>query len=245
MADALFAHIEQLHGTRPWGDVLDAGTGEHSLRWLSSLPTTSLTAVTADPSMADAVAGILTKPHDVLVQGTWNQETLLAQKQYDVIVADYLLGAIDGFTPYVQDLLFPRLVRHLRGRLYVVGLEPWPDRGTTRAEQAWVELCRLRDAAFLVSGARPYREYPESWVVRQLTAAGLRIVDQRTFTIVQSRKTVDREWGNATRTLAHIAGSPVERGLRQRADELRAELYLAVDRGLRFGRDWVIAAERL
>jgi 2-polyprenyl-6-methoxyphenol hydroxylase-like FAD-dependent oxidoreductase len=39
-------------------------------------------------------------------------------------IADYLVGAIDGFSPYFQDRAFPRLARHLApgGRMYVIGL---------------------------------------------------------------------------------------------------------------------------
>ena len=50
--DRLFTSVERLQGTTPWGRVLDAGTGEHSLRWLSERPTEALAAVTASEGMA-------------------------------------------------------------------------------------------------------------------------------------------------------------------------------------------------
>ena len=37
MADAIFEYLEQVHGPGPWGEVLDAGTGHHSLGWVASL----------------------------------------------------------------------------------------------------------------------------------------------------------------------------------------------------------------
>jgi hypothetical protein len=40
--------IEQMQGDLPWGRVLDAGTGAHSLTWISSLQTDSWTAVTME-----------------------------------------------------------------------------------------------------------------------------------------------------------------------------------------------------
>ena len=49
--DALFGHLEAQQEGLPWGNVLDAGTGLHSLRWLATLPTQHVTAVTADQSM--------------------------------------------------------------------------------------------------------------------------------------------------------------------------------------------------
>ena len=56
-------------------------------------------------------------------------EDLLEGKKYDTILADYLVGAIDGFSPYFQDQIFERITSHLNpgGRLYVVGLQPIPD----------------------------------------------------------------------------------------------------------------------
>ena len=32
--DKLFGRIEAWHGDAPWGEVLDAGTGDHSLGWI-------------------------------------------------------------------------------------------------------------------------------------------------------------------------------------------------------------------
>ena len=46
--DALFKHIELLQGKKPWGRLLDAGTGSASLRWITSLDTLSWTAITAE-----------------------------------------------------------------------------------------------------------------------------------------------------------------------------------------------------
>ena len=49
--DRLFQHVETLQAGAPWGHVLDAGTGVHSLRWIASLPTDRWTAVTASAAM--------------------------------------------------------------------------------------------------------------------------------------------------------------------------------------------------
>lgn len=34
MASKLFNHLEKLQGDRPWGSVLDAGTGTNSISWV-------------------------------------------------------------------------------------------------------------------------------------------------------------------------------------------------------------------
>lgn len=42
---------------------------------------------------------------------------------YDTILADYLIGAVDGFSPYEQDTIIKKLKDHLNpnGKLYVIG----------------------------------------------------------------------------------------------------------------------------
>ncbi len=94
----LFAYIEELHGRAlPWGDVLDAGTGSHSLGWALALDSSSVTAVTGDEAMLRDVqrdfSGKL-RAADELVIGNWKNDDFLEGRQYDVLLADYLLGAL-------------------------------------------------------------------------------------------------------------------------------------------------------
>jgi hypothetical protein len=37
-----------------------------------------------------------------IVYGNWQDEEFLDGRQFDVILADYLIGAIDGFAPYYR-----------------------------------------------------------------------------------------------------------------------------------------------
>ena len=50
---ALYRYIERLQGERPWGAMLDAGTGVNSIRWVAGLSTTRWTAVTGSAGEAD------------------------------------------------------------------------------------------------------------------------------------------------------------------------------------------------
>jgi hypothetical protein len=200
--DALFGYVEKCHADRDrrppssssrrsendvdddkvddspssssssFGDVLDAGTGSHSLRWMASVlhrdrllesmiregeggrgratgasssdasssssavvvvpsprvTMRSYTAVTADEAMRrrvhDEAVELGVEGMGEIVIGNWVDETLLEGRTYNTILADYLVGAIDGFSPYFQDRAFPRLARHLApgGRMYVIGL---------------------------------------------------------------------------------------------------------------------------
>lgn len=97
---SLFRYIEGVHGERPWGTVLDAGTGVKSLQWIQTLPTERWTAVTAARSLADktrAALGSAMRPQDRLLVGNWVDDSLLAGETFDTILVDYLVGAIEGF----------------------------------------------------------------------------------------------------------------------------------------------------
>ena len=54
-SDVLFETVTRWNGARPWGKFLDAGTGTHSLRWLSKLTTESWDAITADEHMRQKI----------------------------------------------------------------------------------------------------------------------------------------------------------------------------------------------
>jgi hypothetical protein len=90
-----------------------------------------------------------------------------------------MLGAMEAFSPYLQDCIFERLVQHLNpgGRIFVIGTEPIPDRDETNAEKDLVcRVFKMRDACILLAGDRCYREYPLSWTIRQMNRCGLKVI---------------------------------------------------------------------
>jgi hypothetical protein len=104
--DALFGAVENHQGEKPFGTFLDAGTGLHSLRWISTLNLQSFTAITADKAMQrkvqnEANALGVSNLGKVII-GNWFGEAppIQPDEQYDTILADYLIGAMDGFSPY-------------------------------------------------------------------------------------------------------------------------------------------------
>jgi len=78
---------------------------------------------------------------------------ICAGEKFDTILADYLVGAIDGFSPYFQDQIFPCLATKLNsgGRIYVVGLNPIPDKVEGDAD-IFCRVTKLRDACILLAG---------------------------------------------------------------------------------------------
>lgn len=249
MGDKLFSRIERHQGAQPWGSVLDAGAGEHSMRWLAGLSASSLTGVTAANWMALKVRqglGALLRPEDRLVIGNWTDPGLLEGEVFDTVVADYLLGAIDGFAPYFQDQLFARLRPHVGQRLYVVGMAPFPDQSADPGGQLILDIARLRDACILHAGHRCYREYPRDWVERSLAGAGFKVEAAWSLPIVFRERFVNGQLDVCERKLPLIDDMILREalGAHIRALRERALRWLeAHPGGVQLGEDWIVAAQ--
>ena len=232
---ALYRYIESVNGDRSWGRLLDAGTGVNSLSWVSSLDTEGWTAVTGSASEADwvrdAVAGSM-RDQDRLVEGNWADPELLKGEVYDTVLADYLLGAIEGFAPYFQSYLFTRL-RPLVGKtLYVTGLEPYvptvkPD---TEAGQLVWEIGRFRDACVLLAGQRPYREYPAQWVVDNLQRSGFAVRKMKHFTIGFKKRFVNAQIDLVMPGLQTLEDRTLANALIARGEALRCSAFDLIEK---------------
>ncbi len=249
MSDALFDFIAAHHGDAPWGSVLDAGTGDSSLSWIANLPTTRWSAITGAQSMADGLHARFDarmRPQDAIVVGNWREPELLAGEVFDNVLADYLLGAIEGFAPYTQDQLFTRLRPLIGRRLYFIGLEPYVHRyPSDPAGKLVVEIGRLRDACLLLAGERPYREYPSEWVLRHMEAAGLRVVAAQQFPIRYRERFVNGQLDMCVQRIGRLADRGLAAALSVHVESLRARALTlcAQENGLRVGADYVIVAE--
>ncbi len=246
---SLYERVTTLHGHRPWGAVLDAGTGRASMRWLLALPTDRWTAVTGAEGMAAqtrAEIGDRLRADDRLIVGNWADPDLLAGEAYDVVLADYLLGAIEGFAPYWQDRLFARLRPLVRGRLYVIGLAPYVHGRPEDAAGALVnEIGRLRDACLLLAGDQPYREYPLDWTLRHLERAGFRVVDAQTVPIGYRERFVHSQLDLCLHAIGKLRDRTLAAPLLAHAADLRirALAHIAREGALRHGHDYLVAAE--
>jgi len=309
--DALFGYIEDQQGNTPFGKVLDAGTGVHSLRWIATLGglgrtrnnrttshkgLTDFVAVTADETMRHTVQHEMdalglnhlgkivignwfpaasnnnnsnnnnnnnhNNSHDA---GTTDEAALRSidydetgQRQlYDTIIADYLIGAMDGFSPYKQDMMLDLLAQRLQpgGRLYIVGLEPIPDSYGTppNSPQAIIsDVRRIRDACILLAGDRCYREYPVEWIERQLhskqaqpsppahtndstnnnhssNTPRLHWLASKQFPILYSHRTIVKQIEVARKKLPQIPSKALARELSNTLRELELRSYAATE----------------
>ncbi len=231
--DALFSWLEGVHGPT-WGSVLDAGTGDHSLGWLHSVRPQALTAVTIE-NWRLATLGTVA-PDARIVLGQWTDPALLSGEQFDVVLADYVLGAIDGHAPYFQYGFLERIRPHVARRFYLAGMEPPP-----RDDSVLDEVCRLRDAAILLAGHRCYREYPREIVLSWLERTGFDVIDSKSFPNRLGERFVNGQLDVAVRKLPHVHDRGVAAALESHITELRGRALAAVPQV--WGADWVIAAE--
>ena len=245
----LFRYIEELQGGTPWGSFLDAGTGTNSIGWISSLATEKWTAVTGAERHAMQVRDAVEparRPQDRIVLGNWADPGLLAGECYETVLADYLLGAIEGFAPYFQHRLFARLRPLIGRRLYFVGLDPYVNRDIdTLAGKLVREIGRFRDACLLLTGDKPYREYPAQWVADHLEASGFRIIAAKHFPLRYKARFVNSQIDMCAPRLAKLADRTFAAALTVRGEELRALAldHIAREGSLRHGHDYVLAAE--
>ncbi|MBA4013547.1 MAG: hypothetical protein C0481_16920 [Phenylobacterium sp.] len=246
---ALFRHIEQLQGDAPWGAFLDAGTGVNSALWSSALATDRWCAVTGSAGHGAQVQGRVgarLRAQDRLIVGNWTDPELLAGEGFDTVLADYLVGAVEGFSPYFQPQLFARLRPSVKRRLYVVGLDPYVvGEAPTKAARVVRDIGRLRDAVLLLAGETPYREFPAEWVVNALQTSGYRVTSGRRFANRYRQTWVNGQLDMAARRLARFADPQLAAAMENSIEALR-ERSLDLcrrDDGLAHGHDYVVAAE--
>jgi hypothetical protein len=243
-----FAHIEAMHGGAPFGRVLDAGTGVRSLRWLTTVETEAWTAVTGTRGMAaraQRVLGERFRPQDRLVVGNWADEKFLAGETYDIVLADHLLGAIEGFAPYFQTSLFERL-RALTGkRLYVTGMEPYVvERPSDEAGALMWEIGRFRDACLLLAGQKPYREFPRDWVLAELRRSGFAPVAGQRLAVGYKAYFVNSQLDSAKAAAERLADKALANAMVAHGEALRARGLAHIERhGPLAHAHYVIAAE--
>lgn len=247
MSDTLFQYIEKMQAGRPWGRVLDAGTGEHSLKWIQSLNSSGWTAVTIDTTRTTRMLPKWTptmRDTDQIALGSWTDPEFLQGEQFDVVLADYLVGAIDAFTPYFQTQIFERLRPHTRSAFYLIGWEPFPDKPTQRSHQLVVELAKTKDACRLLAGERAYREYPATWVEQQMQKAGYNVHETKHFTNIFRTRYVNSQVQGCFRSIQKIQDPKVSAAMRSQVERIRDELlpFASASEGIRMGSDYVITA---
>ena len=250
-SDILFSTVEKFQGIKPWGRFLDAGTGVHSLKWIQNLTTDSITAITADNNMKRSILNdasvVPLRTCDSLIVGNW-MEVDDSLGKFDTILADYLIGAVDGFSPYEQDTIVDKLKNHLTpdGRLYIIGMNPIPDNAPPPADVI-CELRKARDACILLGGHRPYREYPLEWMTRHLKKSNFKVLKTKNFTILHSEESALRQLKVAQSKLSLMQHIPLRTGMENYLQDLDQRIKTSIrstdKKKIPLSFDYVICAE--
>lgn len=230
----LLSIIEASHGAVPYGRVLDAGTGPKSLSWLMTVNTDSCTAVTGSLAMkaqVELALGEWQRPLDRMIIGNWADPNLLAGEQFDTVLADHLLGAIEGFAPFFQTELFARLRPLTLKRLYVTGMEPYVIERPGNSSKAVIsEIGRYHDACLLLSGRRPFREYPLKWVLAQLRLSGFQPVAARKIPVGYKADFVNSQIDRCRPHLKRLTSQTVALSLISYGEALRSRALAHIDK---------------
>lgn len=218
-----------------WGEVLDAGAGFGSMCWLLRQAHRSITGVTASKSgtygfhkMQSAAASSDARVEVVL--GNWRDEQFLKERQFDVVVADYLLGAVEYHWPHGADQMMDRLLDAVRpgGYLLIVGMEPYEevlDAGSSWQDRVVLDVEALGDAAAALAGSATYRELPERWVQHQIhRRAEFKLLASKQFPMTLSAKSLRKQLEFAREKASGIANAGLQKTFRKRADQLEQEV---------------------
>ena len=226
------------HGnTKSWGHVLDAGAGLSSMCWLMEQRYTSLTEITATNNgrygALDLRKAVNNFERVNIVLGNWKQpdfiDRMLNTKLYDVVVADYLLGAIERHWPYGADTMMDRLLRVVKpgGYLLVVGLEPYElllDRND-KQDRLVLDIESIGDAAARLTGVATYRELPEEWIRHQVERQNTEysVVATKQFEMALTKTSLGNQLDYAKTLIKTLKGT-MRQSFSQRIKELERAL---------------------
>ena len=187
------------------------------------------------------------RPNDKIVLGNWVDTKLLNDETYDTVLADYLLGAIEGFSPYYQPYLFKRLRPLTRRILYVKGLEPYVPTmrpQNTSGRILW-EIGRFRDACVLHGNDIPYREYPAGWVVDNLRMNGFEVLTVKHFDIRYKKLFVNAQIDICAPIIERLVDRDLAEALKAHGETLRKKALDVINSegALCSGRNYVISAK--
>jgi len=161
---------------------------------------------------------------------------------FDTIIVDYLIGAMDAFSPYQQDVMIEKLARLLKpgtGRLYIDGMSPIPDSVSNPDDNLFCQITKLRDACIHLvdkvgSVQRPYREFPLEWMERQITngkgaSSLLELVPGTTkkFPITYTHASIVRQLDTARSKLKFVMNNTTRAALTQQLNDLEQQAKIA------------------
>ncbi|MEE4296801.1 MAG: class I SAM-dependent methyltransferase [Wenzhouxiangella sp.] len=185
------------------------------------------------------------RKQDRVLVGNWANPDFLAGERFDTVLLDYVIGAMEAYAPYFQEQALRRLQPLVERRLYIVGVDPYVGlQSDDAAGQLISQIGSVRDACLLLSGERPYREFPMEWMVNQLRKAGFEITGARRFPNVYREPFVHAQLDLCLRSIDQLSTEALGQGLKAHIEDLRARAlaFARANNGLKHGADYVISA---
>jgi SAM-dependent methyltransferase len=237
-----------------WGNVLDAGAGFNSMCWLLRQEYDTITAVTATTEgrygSSDLTQSLSNHKNQVkIVLGNWQQNDFFSKsKQFDVVVADYLLGATERHWSFGADAMMDRLLERLLpgGYLLLVGLEPYETtlNRDIRDDRIVLDIESIGDTAAVLAGASTYRELPMSWVRYQIErrVGEYQIIGTKQFEMTLTENSLKLQLRYAKQMAEKIKDTQLRTSYLKRIRSLEAELNGWTNH--RGGRNYAMVVQR-
>jgi hypothetical protein len=264
--DTLLDTVLRLHDGFSSDSVLDASSGKTSLDWISrELRPKQWTAVTATEQLQSQLtsAGLKMRAgqKDRMVVGSWKNESFLQGEQFDLVLMDQLLPALERLWPHGQDQIFDRLAAHLApgGRMYVTGQDPeaYPHRFKIPGKSGFQayhaasllhSVSSLQTACELHAHHRSDRPLPLDWVLSTVKRSPLLEVESaKAFPVVWGAKAFHTKLDACESMLKTIQGIHLINGLKDAIRSLRDRIdnhpQLALN-GLCYGVDYLVIIKR-
>ncbi|GMH90218.1 hypothetical protein TrST_g12946 [Triparma strigata] len=252
---AFLASTLRKDGVAFWRDVLDAGAGMGSMCWLLRQGQKvdriiEVTAASDGTYGSNMLLEVSKEVEKVVVEaGNWRDDEFLKGRTFDVVVADYLLGAVELHWAHGADGMMDRLVEAAKvgGYLLISGLEPYEmvlDRGNDD-DRLVLDIEAIGESAAFVAGESTYREIPETWVLRQIGRLGkFRVVDSQQFDMRLTVRSLMKQISYAKDMARKISDADLRKGYLTRVATLERELKSS---GGEFwgGRNYAIVVQRV
>lgn len=149
--------------------------------------------------------------------------------QYDVIVADYLLGAVERYWPHGADGMMNRLLNATKpgGYLLITSLEPYEnilDRKNNK-DKLVLNVESIGEAAAYIAGESTYREVPLSWILRQIDRfPEYQIVTTKEFPMTLTSRSLLNQISYARATLKKIEDTILQTAFLKRVAALEKDI---------------------
>lgn len=204
--------------------ILDAGSGDQSLEFLTSRNIGTIYSVSIDAKEVEKNKSKYgSHKNIVFVQSDLTKESL--DNKFDLIFCDYFFAGVEGFSPFKSLETLKNLKASLKadGVVVIVGLEPLVDPKTPE-QTAIEELIRRRGALKMWLGEPVYRELPRLYLESLLNSLDFKIEAVTTRDSYYDSVFFTKYLGSIESHANNIDNLEIKKGLLVFVDEYRKKI---------------------